>query len=298
MHFGAVLLPEHRWPEGRGLWQQAEQMGFEHLWTYDHLSWRTLRDGPWFAALPTLVAAATATGRARLGPLVASPNFRHPLTLAKELVALDDISGGRAVAGLGAGGTGFDATALGQGLLSPADRASRFEEFVQVLDLLLTEPAASWSGQWYTVDEGRVLPGCTQQPRLGFAIAAAGRRTLRLAARYGDYWVTYGRSGCDGDLQAPGPGAAAVARECSELDEECASAGRQPGAVRRMVLTGLRLAPAFSSPGELEDMVGHYEAAGVTDLVFHWPRPGEPFRADRAAFERSFGAVLGTSGHR
>ena len=92
----------------------AEQLGFAHAWTYDHLTWRGHRDHTWFAAVPTLTAAATATTRIRLGPLVASPNFRHPLTLAKEMIALDDISGGRVTLGVGAGGTGWDATMLGQ----------------------------------------------------------------------------------------------------------------------------------------------------------------------------------------
>jgi len=62
--------------------------------TYDHLAWRTLRDAPWFGAVPTLAVAATVTSRIRLGPLVASPNFRHPDSFARELITLDDVSGG------------------------------------------------------------------------------------------------------------------------------------------------------------------------------------------------------------
>jgi hypothetical protein len=61
------------------------------------------RDRPWFSAIPTLTAAALVTARIRLGTLVASPNFRHPLTLAKEIVTLDDIATGRVTLGLGPG---------------------------------------------------------------------------------------------------------------------------------------------------------------------------------------------------
>lgn len=97
-----VILPIDRWHEGgRAKWRAAEELGFHAAYTYDHLSWRTFRDGPWFGALPTLTAAATATERLRLGTLVTSPNFRHPVTLAKELISLDDVSGGRITLGIG-----------------------------------------------------------------------------------------------------------------------------------------------------------------------------------------------------
>jgi alkanesulfonate monooxygenase SsuD/methylene tetrahydromethanopterin reductase-like flavin-dependent oxidoreductase (luciferase family) len=98
-----VILPTRRWHEGgRDQWQRAEELGFHTAYTYDHLSWRnTFRDGPWFGAVPTLTAAATATARMRLGTLVTSPNFRHPVTLAKELITLDDVSDGRITLGIG-----------------------------------------------------------------------------------------------------------------------------------------------------------------------------------------------------
>ena len=91
----------------------AEDAGFSTVWTYDHLSWRSLRDGPWFGAVPLLAAAARITERIRLGTLVASPNFRHPVPFAKEILTLDEVSGGRLDLGIGAGGTGADATVLG-----------------------------------------------------------------------------------------------------------------------------------------------------------------------------------------
>lgn len=120
LRLSTVILPVHRWHEGgRERWQRAEELGFHTAYTYDHLSWRSFRERTWFGALPTLTAAATATQRLRLGTLVTSPNFRHPVTLAKELISLDDISGGRITLGIGAGGSGFDATALGQEAWTP-----------------------------------------------------------------------------------------------------------------------------------------------------------------------------------
>ena len=147
MRLSTVILPDRRWSEGgRESWQRAEELGFHTAYTYDHLSWRTFRDGPWFGAIPTLTAAAGVTSRMRLGTLVTSPNFRHPVTLAKELISLDDISGGRVTLGIGAGGSGFDATALlggGQEPWTPRERADRFGEFVPLLDRLLTEDVVS-----------------------------------------------------------------------------------------------------------------------------------------------------------
>ena len=105
--------PSTAGPTAGRRWRRAEELGFDHAWTYDHLAWRSLRDGPWFGAIPTLTAAAMVTDRIRLGTLVASPNFRHPVPFAKELMTLDDISGGRLAAGIGAGGTGWDAAMLG-----------------------------------------------------------------------------------------------------------------------------------------------------------------------------------------
>ena len=94
MRIGVLILPEFPWSTARNLWRHAEELGFDHAWTYDHLAWRSLRDSPWFAAIPTLTAAATATERIRLGTLVASPNYRHPVPFAKELITLDDVSAG------------------------------------------------------------------------------------------------------------------------------------------------------------------------------------------------------------
>src|SRR4051812_19470388 len=110
---GVVLLPQERWSTQRERWLRAEEWGFDHAWTYDHLSWRTLVDEPWFATVPLLAAAAAVTERIGLGTFVASPNFRHPVPFGKDVLGLDDVSGGRFLLGLGAGGEGFDATVTG-----------------------------------------------------------------------------------------------------------------------------------------------------------------------------------------
>nr|WP_268867510.1 LLM class flavin-dependent oxidoreductase [Streptomyces blattellae] len=79
MRLSTVILPIHRWSEGHQHWRRAEDLGFHAAYTYDHLSWRTFRDGPWLGAVPTLTAAATATQSIRLGTLVTSVKAFSPI---------------------------------------------------------------------------------------------------------------------------------------------------------------------------------------------------------------------------
>jgi alkanesulfonate monooxygenase SsuD/methylene tetrahydromethanopterin reductase-like flavin-dependent oxidoreductase (luciferase family) len=287
VRLGALILPEFRWSTAQSLWTRAEELGFDHAWTYDHLAWRSFRDSAWFGAVPTLSAAAMATRRIRLGTLVASPNFRHPVPFAKELTTLDDISGGRLTLGVGSGGEGWDATMLGQAAWSRRERADRFAEFVDLLDRLLREPATSYRGRFYSADEARTYPGCVQQPRIPFAVAAAGPRGMRLAATYAQTWVTIGDPRRGGPLDA-GEGAKVVREQIGRLEEACAEVGRDADSLGRLVLTGPTLDPGFDSAEAFGDTAGRYEEIGVTDLVVHWPRSDEPYAADSDVFERIF----------
>ena len=228
MRLGTLILPEYRWEVAQPIWAKAEALGFAHAWTYDHLTWRSFRNKPWFAAIPTLTAAAMVTKSIRLGTLVASPNFRHPLPFAKELLTLDDIANGRLTLGIGAGGQGWDATMLGQTAWSPKERADRFAEFIKLTDCLLREPETSYAGQFYSVSEARTYPGCIQQPRLPFAIAATGRRGMMLAATLGQTWVTTGNRQGGSGLNAK-EGAASVREQMVRLDDICQEVGRDPG---------------------------------------------------------------------
>jgi alkanesulfonate monooxygenase SsuD/methylene tetrahydromethanopterin reductase-like flavin-dependent oxidoreductase (luciferase family) len=287
---GVVVLPDRRWADARDRWVGAEELGFDHAWTYDHLAWRSLRDGPWFGAVPTLAAAATATTTISLGFLVASPNFRHPVTFGREVIALDDVSDGRLIVGLGAGGTGWDATVLGQAPVTARERADRFAEFVDHLDRLLRQPAEaplSVGGDWFSATDAFMLPGCRQQPRVPFAVAATGPRGMDLAARYAATWVTTGDVGTVDTLIDAATGAAQVAAQMARLDERCAAAGRDPATLARLVLADLTFDPGLSSPEHFRDTLGRYAEVGVTDLVVHWPRPEGPFAGDIATFERA-----------
>jgi alkanesulfonate monooxygenase SsuD/methylene tetrahydromethanopterin reductase-like flavin-dependent oxidoreductase (luciferase family) len=294
LRLSTVILPVYRWAEGgRRTWLRAEELGFHTAYTYDHLSWRGFRDRAWFGALPTLTAAAGATERLRLGTLVTSPNFRHPVPLAKELLTLDDLSDGRITLGIGAGGSGLDATVLGHDAWSARERADRFAEFVPLLDRLLsagdegTARGVSYRGDYYSAHEVRMIPGCVQRPRLPFAVAATGPRGMRLAARHGQAWVTTGDpatfAGTVRDFRS------GLARQVERVSAACEAAGREPDSLDKILLDS-SLAPPDASPlGSLAAFVDHAGACaelGFTELVLHWPIPDSVFAADRDLFER------------
>jgi alkanesulfonate monooxygenase SsuD/methylene tetrahydromethanopterin reductase-like flavin-dependent oxidoreductase (luciferase family) len=285
MRLSTVILPVYRWAEGQRVWRRAEELGFHAAYTYDHLSWQTFRDRPWYGAIPTLTAAATATHRLRLGTLVTSPNFRHPVTLAKDLMSLDDISDGRLTVGIGSGGTGFDAFVLGQVPWSMGERTRRFAEFVTLLDRLLTEPSTTDEGEYYSAVEARMIPGCVQQPRVPLLIAATGPRGMELAAEFGRGWVTYGDP--DGPADLPVDRAAGVVRAQMEmLDAACAHRGRASDQVDRVLLQGITAERPLRSVDAFVDWAGQYQTLGITEIVIHWPVPESVFANDPDVFER------------
>jgi alkanesulfonate monooxygenase SsuD/methylene tetrahydromethanopterin reductase-like flavin-dependent oxidoreductase (luciferase family) len=277
MRFGITILPEHRWSVAQPLWQRAEEYGFDHAWTYDHLVWAGLPDSPWFGALPTLTAAAMATSTIRLGTFVSSPNYRHPYVFLRDLLALDDISGGRLVCGLGTGGD-LDAGILGEER-SLKERVDRFHEFVEVLDRLFLEDHVSHDGSHYRTIDARTLPGSLQQPRVPFLIAANGPRSLRLAAAHGQGWVTFGKGGETMDDWWAG-----IAELSARLDEAEAAAARATPLDRYLSLDG---APRFSleSAELFSEMVGRAAELGFTDAVTHWPRAEGVYAGSEAVLE-------------
>ncbi|WP_037574404.1 LLM class flavin-dependent oxidoreductase [Phaeacidiphilus oryzae] len=285
MRLSTVILPVYRWPEARQLWQRAEDLGFHTAYTYDHLSWRSFRDRTWFGAVPTLTAAATATSRIRLGTMVTSPNFRHPVTLAKELVTLDDVSEGRITAGIGAGGSGFDATALGQEAWTPRQRADRFGEFLPLLDELLSQDVTTRRGTYYSAEEARNIPGCVQRPRLPLYVAATGPRGLRLAAEHGQGWISYGDPKGAGSMP-PALCPDVIAAQLGRLEQACAERDRDPAELAKVLLSGSTQEKPLASVDAFVDYAGRYAELGITEIVLHWPVPDSVFEADLSVFEK------------
>jgi alkanesulfonate monooxygenase SsuD/methylene tetrahydromethanopterin reductase-like flavin-dependent oxidoreductase (luciferase family) len=269
-----------RWSASREKWRHAEELGLHAAYTYDHLAWGRLQDRPWFGAVPTLAAAALETSRIRLGTLVTTPNFRHPVPLAKDLLSLDDLSSGRLTVGLGAGGLGADTTVLGHAEWTLRERAERFSEFVDLLDVLLREPVTTFAGQYYSAHGARMLPGCVQEPRPPFLLSATGPRGMALTARQGHGWVTTG-FGPDGK----GRCIDLVASQLALLDEALEDAGRANDTLDKALLDGLNDERPLVSLDAFVDWAGRYQALGINELIVHWPEPDTLYAADPTVFE-------------
>ena len=285
MRIGITLLPELDWAVDRERWRAVEAYGYDHAWTFDHLAWRSLADSPWFATIPTLTAAALSTTTLRIGTWVATPNFRHPVPFAKELMTLDHLSGGRLNVGLGAGTDGYDASMLGQDALSPGRRHARFVEFVEVLAQVLAQPRTSRSGDWYTIDEARTVPGCVQRPHPPFVVAANGPKGMRLALEQGAGWVTTTGAPPDASPEDWWSAAADKAARFARVAEDRTADGLPvPEGFTRYLNLEARTS-GFGSAEQVVDSVGRAAALGFTDVVIAWPRPGGAMAGDPALIE-------------
>ncbi|OYO16371.1 LLM class flavin-dependent oxidoreductase [Enemella evansiae] len=272
MRVGVCILPEYAWVEAAPRWRAVEELGFDHGWTYDHLVWSGLPDAPWHSTVVTLTAAATVTDRIPLGTWVASPNFRHPVPFARDLVSLTDVAGpGRVICAIGSGGD-TDAELLGE-QLSRGERTRRFGEFVGLLRRALVEDPLNYSGPRYTVHGYRNLAGAAAEPPR-VVVAATGPRGMRLAIEQGDGWATTGIGGDDNEAWWQG---------VRQLTEALAEAGGR--SLDRYL--SIDAGPEFSLQSKefCLDQLGRAAELGFTDVVLHWPRPTDPYRGSEQVLE-------------
>ena len=183
------------WPEFLAAGQAADRLGYDHLWTWDHLLpiFGEL-DQPVHEGYAALAALAQATERTRLGLFVGANTFRNPGLAVKSLVTIDHISGGRAILGLG--GAWFEAehTAFGIDFGSGfGQRLNWLAEAVPVARALLDgETVTSEPGGRYAFKDLRILPRPVQS-HLPIVIGGSGeRKTLRTVAQYADIWNAFG----------------------------------------------------------------------------------------------------------
>ncbi len=243
----------------------AEQMSFDSLWLADHLIYRfpdQPESAPW-ETLTMLSALAVVTTRISLGTIVLSTSFRPPAVLAKMVDAIDEISAGRFILGVGAGWHQPEYEAFGY----PFDHlASRFDEAMQIIVPLLRDGHVDFHGQYYEVHN------CVLRPRgpspAGPRILVAGRRPrmLQITARYADAWNTAWHAD------------AAVAKErFDEFVQVCATVGRDPSTIEMTVGTEIRFQPrkedgspdrAISgAPEEIAERLRSFAGVGTQHLI-------------------------------
>jgi len=175
----------------------AEELGFESIWYEDHFSHfdEERPEEPWsqLECLTTLAAIAAATHTVRIESLVVGVPYRNPALLAKTFTTLDIVSGGRVIAGLGAGWQEREFEAYGYEFGTVRGRMESLEDAVRIADEMMSENPATFAGKHRSIRGARNEPLPIQRPRPPILIGGNGeRRTLRLVARYADMCNVYG----------------------------------------------------------------------------------------------------------
>jgi alkanesulfonate monooxygenase SsuD/methylene tetrahydromethanopterin reductase-like flavin-dependent oxidoreductase (luciferase family) len=212
------------WPTFEAGAVRADELGYDHLWTWDHLYaifGNPLQ--PIFEGWAALAAWAKVTSRIRLGLLVGANTFRNPGLVAKLATSLDHISGGRAILGLGGAWFELEHTAYGIEFgTSPGKRLAWLDEAAGIVKALLAGEAVTRDGPRYHFDRCRMVPGPLQET-LPLMIGGSGeRKTLRTVAKYADMWNG------GGDLPT-------VARKIEILRQHCEDVGRDPAEIELTV---------------------------------------------------------------
>jgi alkanesulfonate monooxygenase SsuD/methylene tetrahydromethanopterin reductase-like flavin-dependent oxidoreductase (luciferase family) len=225
-----------QWAQWKRLVPAIEQLGFASLFLSDHFDTSGSADANALEMILALTYLADHTNRVRIGSLVASLSFRDPIMLARQAAALNNLSGGRMILGVGAGWVEDEHTMFGYHLGSLTTRMDRFAEGLAVITgLLRHDEPLTYAGQFYHVQNG-VLAGPRQPSGPPILIGGTGRkRTLPLVARYADIWNATQLN-------------AVEFREHSQfLDRLLVAAGRAPASLKRTLC-----APVFVGRDETE----------------------------------------------
>jgi len=216
------------WPRWQRIVQEVEALGFSGLYRSDHYTNANPPDMESLELWVSLTWLASHTERIEFGPLVTPVSFRHPTLTARMAAALDDLSGGRLMLGLGAGWQEREHNNFGWDLLDIPERFSRFEEGLEVITRLLSsDQAVDFHGKFYELQDAILLPRPQRQGGPPILIGGNGPKyTLPLAAKYACEWNA---------VYLP-PDEFSELNNC--LDELLNQENRQPQEVRRSMMTG------------------------------------------------------------
>lgn len=276
MRFGIHLGLPYTSPEGvRETALHVEALGFDWISIFDHIySSNGSSDRHCHEAIAVHSMLATVTSSITCGCLVYVAAYRTPGILVKAISTIDHISGGRTVAGLGAGWNRREFGAFGIPFLPPGDRMDQLAEYSQIVDALLngTGTPYTFSGRHFKVRDAVCEPRPVQR-RVPLWIGGTGEaRLLPLAARLADGW------------NAPYLAPAAFARKRARLEESCAASNRDIRTITCSVNVGIawseadlvgqyarradevREAVLMGSPDQMRDLVGRYQDVGADQL--------------------------------
>lgn len=260
--------------ELRSVWRRIEELGFGWISVWDHFYGATGRpdDAECLEAVAMHAALACTTTRVEIGSLVYSIGYRHPAVLAKAITTIDQLSGGRAAMGIGAGWAQVEYEAYGIPFPGVKTRMDQLDEGIQCLRGLLHDEVTDFHGEWFQLTNARNEPRPVQA-KLPIWVGGGGeQRTLKIAARYADGW------------NVPFISPEAFAHKVGVLDGHCAAVGRDGTEIRRAINVGLAFTEAslqqqfggisdFVRPGVLTgsheqviDRIGQYVEAGADQV--------------------------------
>jgi F420-dependent oxidoreductase-like protein len=246
------------WARWIALANEVEELGFAGLFRSDHFTNAHKPDLDSLEMVVALTWLAANTRRIHFGPLVAPLSFRDPRLLARQAAALDDLSGGRLILGLGAGWQEREHTTFGYDLGDIPTRVARFAEGLElVARLLQDDEPVTFDGKHYQTRGAQLLPRPERRGGPPLLIGGNGaKRTLPLAARYADIWNA---------VYLP---AEDFRERSGQLDDLLRTAGRRPEDVLRTVML-----PLFFDPRDADEVrrqVAAYSEAGAQEIIFQW----------------------------
>lgn len=216
------------WPRWQRMAEAVEALGFVGLYRSDHFTNMNPPDKDSLDLWISLTWLASHTDRIEFGPLVSPISFRHPAFTARMAAAVDDLSGGRLILGLGAGWQEREHNNYGFDLLEIGDRFERFEEGLEVVKILLnSDQGGDFDGRYFQLKDGILLPRPQRPGGPPILIGGNGRkRTLPLTARYATEWNAL--------MTTPEE----FASLNNHLDDLLAEQSREPGEVKRSMMVG------------------------------------------------------------
>jgi F420-dependent oxidoreductase-like protein len=244
------------WARTRDVAWQAEALGFESIWLFDHFHTvprPTLEIT--FEAFTALAALAAETRRVRLGHVVLCAAYRNAALTAKMISTLDAISDGRAELGLGAGWKRDEWRAYGYGFPDAPERLAILKDTLEIVRAMMSDDRAAYSGDHLHVDGAINKPAPIQQPRVPIMVGGNGPNvTWRLAARYADELNVDGMS--VDELRAALP---TIRARCDEI-------GRDPDTLKVSAHVWWEQLEAETGERRAE-MVAGYRDLGVSRLI-------------------------------
>ena len=174
----------YQWRQLKELWETADQLGYDSLWTSDHL-YAILVDPTEsaFEGWTTLAALSQHTGKARIGALVNCNGFRNPCLTAKMAATLDHASGGRFILGLGAGWFELEHKSFGFDFKPVPERLQALDEALRIIKAMLSEGKTTFHGRHYHVTDALCSPRPIQAPRPSIEVRAPEVRVPDARAR-------------------------------------------------------------------------------------------------------------------